>query len=86
MKSMKYALLAVASAAMLSTSPAHSREFGEIYAECGLGGMIGKSNETIAIITNITWDLGTTALQLHRLHCKATLPSSETFLKAKVST
>jgi len=62
MKSIKYVLLVLASASMLSTSPAHSREFADIYKECGIGGAIFKSNGTVAIISNVIWDLGTTAV------------------------
>ena len=38
------------------------REFADIYTECGLGAMIAPTNTTVATITNITWDLGTTAI------------------------
>lgn len=36
-------------------------EFGRMYTDCGLGGMIAPRHEPIAVITNVTWDLGTTA-------------------------
>ena len=47
-----------------------AREFGEIYTDCGLGGLIGSAigskEDTIAnvaaVVTNITFDLGTTAI------------------------
>lgn len=47
-----------------------AREFGEIYTDCGLGGLIGAAigskEDTIAnvaaVVTNITFDLGTTAI------------------------
>ena len=47
-----------------------AREFGEIYTDCGIGGLIGSAigskEDTIAnvaaVVTNITFDLGTTAI------------------------
>ena len=47
-----------------------AREFGEIYTDCGLGGLIGSAigpeddrvANVAAVVTNITWDLGTTAI------------------------
>ena len=47
-----------------------AREFGEIYTDCGIGGLIGSAigpeDDTVArvaaVVTNITWDLGTTAI------------------------
>lgn len=39
-----------------------TREFADIYTECGLGSMIAPRNEAVAAITNVTWDLGTTAI------------------------
>ena len=54
---------------LLSTGlQAGDRSFAEIYVECGLGGIIGKAagggeaGDILAIVTNITWDLGTTAI------------------------
>jgi hypothetical protein len=44
------------------SQPAMARDFSEIYAECGLGGIIFKDNRTVAAISNIFWDLGTTAI------------------------
>lgn len=38
------------------------RDFGAIYIECGLGALIAPSTGWVAVITNITWDLGTTAI------------------------
>lgn len=42
-----------------------TRAFGDVYAECGLGAMIFSrdtdNDRILAIISNITWDLGTTA-------------------------
>lgn len=39
-----------------------ARDFADIYTECGLGAMIAPRNGTVAAITNVTWDLGTTAV------------------------
>ncbi len=49
-------------ATVLLSSNAQSREFGDIYMECGLGAMIFPTNNTMAAISNVTWDLGTTAV------------------------
>jgi len=66
MKSIKTAVLMLFAVSVFSTTPAHSREFGDIYRECGIGGMIfqkdTESNRILAIISNVTWDLGTTAI------------------------
>ncbi len=38
------------------------RSVEQIYKQCGIGGMLfGNSSEILAIISNVTWDLGTTA-------------------------
>ena len=39
-----------------------ARDFAEIYTECGLGALIAPRNEVVAAVTNVTWDLGTTAI------------------------
>ena len=39
-----------------------SRDFADIYTECGLGAMIAPKNTAVAAVTNVTWDLGTTAI------------------------
>ena len=46
----------------LSAGAVQAREFADIYTDCGLGGMIAPSNAVVAAITNVTWDLGTTAI------------------------
>lgn len=38
------------------------RDIGRIYTECGLGGAIAPKSDVVAAITNITFDLGTTAI------------------------
>ncbi len=48
--------------AVTLTQPAMAREFADIYTECGLGAMIAPRNEAVAAVTNVTWDLGTTAV------------------------
>lgn len=53
--------LFVLSAAVVSQS-SMAREFAEIYTECGLGAMIAPKHEAVAAVTNVTWDLGTTAV------------------------
>jgi hypothetical protein len=42
--------------------PASAREFADIYTECGLGAVIAPNNGAVAAVTNVTWDLGTTAV------------------------
>lgn len=44
------------------TVSAQARSFGEIYTQCGLGGAIAPNTPAVAAITNVTWDLGTTAI------------------------
>ncbi len=68
MKGLKSTLLAASVALMLSPSAASAdADFGAIYTQCGLGGIVGSAvsnksaSQVIAIVTNITWDLGTTA-------------------------
>ena len=57
----------LAALAVVATAQAKEADFGKIYTECGLGGIIGstvKDKQTaniLAVVTNITWDLGTTA-------------------------
>ena len=42
-----------------------AREFADIYLECGLGALIAPRTPAVAAITNVTWDLGTTAVLSH---------------------
>lgn len=65
----KFTLALMSSALMFgSTAYAQDRTLGQIYTECGLGGIIGSAFENqetrnlVAISTNVTWDLGTTAI------------------------
>jgi hypothetical protein len=60
---MKKMLVAAAFAVGVAASPpAQARDFAEVYTQCGLGGLIAGSIPWLAVITNITWDLGTTAI------------------------
>ena len=58
-------LFAVSSGAVAAQG---ERSFGEIYTDCGLGALIAQGIEDkntadlVAIVTNVTWDLGTTAI------------------------
>jgi hypothetical protein len=61
MKKIKLSIAALA-LTTLFTPQAQAREFADIYTECGLGAMIAPHNEAVAAVTNVTWDLGTTAI------------------------
>jgi|SRR5690606_9618697 len=50
---------------------AAARDFADIYTQCGLGAIIAPKNEAVAAVTNVTWDLGTTAIS-----SEATTPES----------
>ena len=48
---------------LVAFSPfAMAREFADIYTDCGIGAMIAPRNPAVAAVTNVTWDLGTTAI------------------------
>jgi hypothetical protein len=55
-------LVAAAAAMAMVSAPAAAREFADIYTECGLGALIAPRNGAVAAVTNVTWDLGTTAI------------------------
>lgn len=56
-------MMLVAAALGFSVShTAQAREFADIYTECGLGAMIAPTNAAVAAVTNVTWDLGSTAV------------------------
>lgn len=71
MKNHKKIALAGALAAMTmpGLSQANDLDLAKIYVDCGLGGMVGSAfdesqktlSKFVAISTNLTWDLGTTA-------------------------
>ena len=52
----------VLSGTMFAASAFADREFADIYTECGIGAIIAPNNEAVAAVTNVTWDLGTTAI------------------------
>lgn len=45
-----------------------SKSFGEIYTDCGIGGLLtaplgsGAGHDILAVVSNVVWDLGTTAI------------------------
>jgi hypothetical protein len=51
-------------AAPQESKAATSRNFAEIYTDCGLGGMLFQHRKWggLAAVSNIIWDLGTTAI------------------------
>ncbi len=67
---MRKILLATSLASLFafSSGAQADRNFGEIYTDCGLGALIAQgindegTADIVAIVTNITWDLGTTAV------------------------
>lgn len=44
------------------------KSFGQIYTDCGIGGLLtspipeGVGHDVLAVVSNIVWDLGTTAI------------------------
>ena len=58
---MKKITALVLSAAMMVPVTASARDFASIYTDCGIGGMLFSSTPVGAVISNIIWDLGTTA-------------------------
>lgn len=61
MKKIKLSM-AILAVSILFTPSVQARDFADIYTECGLGSMIAPNNAPVAAITNVTWDLGTTAV------------------------
>ena len=61
LKASRISALALLSA-LAFAQPAMARDFADIYTECGLGALIAPRNEAVAAATNVTWDLGTTAV------------------------
>ena len=55
-------LILVLLTSVLFVQSASARPFADIYVECGLGALIAPNTPVVAVITNITWDLGTTAI------------------------
>lgn len=60
---MKSAFLAAALAGVLMTSDAEARSLGEMFQECGFGGMVFPDNGTNALISNLlfSWPSATTS-------------------------
>ncbi len=63
MKKIKLSLVALALTAVTSTSlqADSGRSLGDIYRECGIGAMLFPNDSTLAVISNVIWDLGSTA-------------------------
>lgn len=59
---MKLSIAAVTALMLTTAQDSQAREFADIYTECGLGAMIAPKNAAVAAVTNVTWDLGTTAI------------------------
>ncbi len=49
-------------AMLVFSQPSMARDFADIYTECGLGALIAPKNTAVAAVTNVIWDLGTTAI------------------------
>ena len=63
MKRLKLSIIAIAMTTIfVPQAQAGDRSFGDIYKECGLGGMIFTDTPVAAAVSNIIWDLGTTAV------------------------
>lgn len=62
MTKVRITAMLVGTTALFLTGAANAREFADIYTECGLGAMIAPNNAAVAAVTNVTWDLGTTAI------------------------
>lgn len=60
-KAMRMCALTLLGAAAFA-QPVMARDFADIFTECGLGALIAPKNEAVAAVTNVTWDLGTTAV------------------------
>jgi hypothetical protein len=61
---MKFVVVVVLLVSLLCAfSPiVEAREFAMIYRECGIGAMLAADIPWLAVILNVTWDLGTTAI------------------------
>ena len=55
-------VVALACGALALPQQSEAREFADIYTDCGIGAMIAPNNDAVAAVTNVTWDLGTTAI------------------------
>ena len=63
MKSIKIMVATIITSLALSTGSVQAADDVEnAFSQCGIGAAIFQNNETAAIISNIIWDLGTTAV------------------------
>lgn len=62
MKIFKVVAIAAAVCSATAAPQASARDFGAIYTDCGLGGLLVPKTPWAAVLTNIIWDLGTTAI------------------------
>jgi len=53
--------LSVVALALVAFTSAQARSLADIYQECGIGAMLFPHSRTMAAISNVIWDLGTTA-------------------------
>jgi hypothetical protein len=75
--------LAAAMSVLLFSQTVTARDFADIYTECGLGAMIAPNNTAVAAVTNVTWDLGTTAVSSNISSpetCKGGQPKKAAFI------
>jgi Protein of unknown function (DUF3015) len=83
MKKLAWSLVATACVFTATTQSAAAREFADIYTECGLGALIAPNNAAVAAVTNVTWDLGTTAISSNISSaetCKGGQPKKAAFI------
>lgn len=65
------------------------RSFGDMYTQCGLGAMIFSDHEVMAAISNVTWDLGTTAVlsgNSSEENCKGNKVAAAAFIHSTYAT
>ncbi len=68
MKKTKIILSLVVALTLGTNVQASDKSFGEIYTDCGIGGLLtspipeGGTQKFLAVVSNIVWDLGTTAI------------------------
>jgi hypothetical protein len=58
----KHTVTLALAASLLLVQTASAREFADIYTDCGLGAVIAPRTPAVAAVTNVTFDLGTTAI------------------------
>lgn len=63
MKNLKVLIVLLALVILIPGASISARSFAKMYEECGLGGLIFLETDypIVGMISNITWDLGTTA-------------------------